>query len=149
MDDKYSISYQERATSEEEDALFEGINQISSVPKGINKMQTFAFFVRDSEKKILAGATGMTMYGSLYLELLWVSPELRQHGMGSKLIQECESLAQKRGCTFIFLMTMDWEALPFYQKLGFDIEFTREGFEKNTKMYVLRKNLSKKRNDQS
>jgi hypothetical protein len=38
---------------------------------------------------------------------------------------------------------MDWEALPFYQKLGYEVEFTREGFQKNSKMYFLRKELEK------
>jgi hypothetical protein len=36
---------------------------------------------------------------------------------------------------------MGWEALPFYQKLGYSIEFVREGFEKESKMYMLRREL--------
>jgi ribosomal protein S18 acetylase RimI-like enzyme len=42
---------------------------------------------------------------------------------------------------FVTLTTMDWEALPFYRKLGYEVEFVREGYEKNSKMYALRKNL--------
>jgi GNAT superfamily N-acetyltransferase len=34
---------------------------------------------------------------------------------------------------------MDWEALGFYQKLGFKIEFQRAGFHKNSIFYFLRK----------
>ena len=41
----------------------------------------------------------------------------------------------------VFLTTMDWEALPFYQKLGYQIEYVREGYEKDSKMFVLRKTL--------
>ncbi len=36
---------------------------------------------------------------------------------------------------------MDWEALPFYQKLGYSIEFVREGYNRASKMYMLRKKL--------
>ena len=73
--------------------------------------------------------------------MLWVSPELRHKGLGSKLIHECEKLGHERSCTFVSLTTMDWEALPFYQKLGYQIEFVRDGYEKNSKMYLLRKSL--------
>lgn len=139
--EEYSISYKERLSVEEEEVLFDGINQIATIPEGIHKMQSFGFFVKDSKQRMLAGAKGMSMYGCLYIELLWVSLELRHHGIGSKLIDACETLGKKRGCTFITLVTMDWEALPFYQKLDFEIEFVREGFEKNSKMYVLRKEL--------
>ena len=37
---------------------------------------------------------------------------------------------ENRGCTFATVNTMDWEALPFYQKLGYEVECIRDGFEK-------------------
>lgn len=37
---------------------------------------------------------------------------------------------------------MDWEALGFYQKLGFIIEFERRGFLKDSVFYFLRKKFS-------
>ena len=37
---------------------------------------------------------------------------------------------------------MDWEALAFYQKLGYEIEFERHGFAKNSIFYFLRKPLT-------
>lgn len=52
-----------------------------------------------------------------------------------------EKIARERKCTFATVNTMDWEALPFYQKLGYSIEFVREGYDKASKMYLLRKEL--------
>jgi len=37
--------------------------------------------------------------------------------------------------------TFDWEALDFYKKLGFYVEFERKGFDKNSVFYFLRKDL--------
>jgi hypothetical protein len=37
--------------------------------------------------------------------------------------------------------TMDWEALPFYKKLGYQIEYVREGYENASRQFLLRKNL--------
>lgn len=140
MKKEYHFDYKERLLAEEEEILFDGINNLPTIPPEISKMESFAFLVKDREQ-IVAGAKGLSMYGSLYVEFLWVSASLRGQRIGTKLIEECEKLGRKRGCTFITLMTMDWEALPFYQKLNFEIEFVRQGFEKNSKMYVLRKNL--------
>ena len=141
VQDKYEILYQEHASVEEEEVLFEGVVQAAAIAKGMSRIRPFAFLVKNRSKAILAGAKGVSLYGCLYVDLLWVAPELRRLGLGSQLMHACERLAQERGCTFVTLTTMDWEALPFYQKLGYEIEFVREGYEKNSKMYALRKNL--------
>jgi ribosomal protein S18 acetylase RimI-like enzyme len=141
VSEQYEIIYQEHASAEEEEALLEGVIQAAALAKGMSRIRPFAFFIKNFEKAILAGAKGVSLYGCLYVDLLWVSPELRRLGLGSKLMHACERLAQERGCAFVILTTMDWEALPFYQKLGYEVEFVREGYEKNSKMYALRKNL--------
>ena len=141
VQEQYEIIYSEHASVEEEEALLEGVIESAAIAKGMSRIRPFAFFIKDSAKVILAGAKGVTLYGCLYVDLLWVAPELRHKRLGSKLISACEKLGQERGCTFVTLTTMDWEALHFYQKLGYEIEFIREGYEKNSKMYALRKNL--------
>ena len=141
MKEHYPISYQEFATAEEENILFEGVVQAAATAKKMSRMRPFAFFIRDCHKTILAGVKGVSLYGCLYVDMLWVAPDIRHKGLGSELVNACEKLGLERNCTFVSLTTMDWEALPFYQKLGYEIEFIREGYEKNSKMYVLRKNL--------
>lgn len=66
---------------------------------------------------------------------------IRYQGWGTKLIHEAENAGREQGTTFATVNTMDWEALPFYQKLGYVIEFTREGYVKDSKMFMLRKDL--------
>ena len=140
MQEDYSISYEEHATIEEESILFEGIVQ-AAVANGMSRIRPFAFFIKNPAKAILAGVKGVSLYGCLYVDMLWVVPEMQHKGLGSKLVLECEKLGRSKQCTFVSLTTMDWEALPFYQKLGYEIEFVREGYEKNSKMYLLRKSL--------
>ena len=140
MQEDYLISYEEHATIEEESILFEGIVQ-AAVANGMSRIRPFAFFIKNPAKAILAGVKGVSLYGCLYVDMLWVVPEIQHKGLGSKLVLECEKLGRSRQCTFVSLTTMDWEALPFYQKLGYEIEFVREGYEKNSKMYLLRKSL--------
>lgn len=56
-------------------------------------------------------------------------------------MKEAEKLAYDNHCNFIAVNTMDFEALDFYKKLGFVIEFERHGFDKNSTMYFLRKDV--------
>ncbi len=141
MSKSYKISYSEQPTLEEESVLLEGIKHEAAKAKGLTAITPFAFFMRDDHNTIVAGIKGASYYGCLYIDSLWVSPKYRNRGWGSELVRKSEKLAHERKCTFISLTTMDWEALPFYQKLGYQIEYVREGYEKSSKMYVLRKNF--------
>ena len=83
------------------------------------------------------------MYGCLYVGQLWVAEELRGQGYGTQLMKKAENLARKSECSFMAVNTFDWEALDFYKKLGFYVEFERHGFSKNAIFYFLRKDFTK------
>lgn len=136
----YQIHFKESASPQEEGVLLEGIIR-EAAKKGMSPIVPFAFFVKDPSGQIVAGVKGSCLYGCLYVDSLWVDEGLRKQGWGTKLIHDCEKLGRERQCTFVSLTTMDWEALPFYQKLGYGTEFVREGYENGSKMLVLRKEL--------
>ena len=69
MQEQYPISYQEHATIEEEEALFEGVVQAAAVAKGMSRIRPFSFFIKDTAKTILAGAKGVSLYGCLYVDM--------------------------------------------------------------------------------
>lgn len=52
-----------------------------------------------------------------------------------------EKLAIEQDCGFIMLSTMDWEARPFYEKLGYYMEYERKGFKNDSVEYMMRKDL--------
>lgn len=138
----YELRFKESASPEEMSALIEGINIESAEAKEMGKIIPFAYLIKDSTGKTLAGVTGVTLYGCLEIDTLWVHPEFRKKDWGKQLVHEAEKLGKKRGCTFAYVATMDWEARPFYEKLGYKLESTREGFENGSKMYILRKPLA-------
>ncbi len=55
------------------------------------------------------------------MQAVWVSDEPRGRGLATKLTQEAESEAIRRGCPRVFLETLSFQALPFYEKLGYVI----------------------------
>lgn len=127
--------------SEYEGILFKGINEYAFQEKGLPPIRAFSIFIKNQKQAILGGISGVTFYGSLYIDSLWIDKPMRHQGWGTKLMQEAEKIGIERRSKFVTLNTMDWEALPFYQKLGYSIEFVREGYSKNSKMFMLRKNL--------
>jgi ribosomal protein S18 acetylase RimI-like enzyme len=141
-DTPYHLEHHDTIPQEYEKILFREISTDAFATKGLAPIRQFSIFLKDQKQNVLGGATGVTFYGSLYVDMLWVNKLLRHQGWGTKLMLEAEKIGRKRGASFVTLNTMDWEALPFYQKLGYSIEFTREGYEKSSKMFMLRKALS-------
>lgn len=103
---------------------------------------SFAFVVNDDNADIIAAIEGFNYYGCFYIDLFYVKEAARKRGIGSNLLNECEKLAKKRRCSFITVNTMDFEAKPFYEKHGFKVFYVMEGYENNSKMYMMRKNLA-------
>ena len=75
-------------------------------------------------KDIVAGLTGRTSLGWLYVDVLWVSDERRRKGLGRALMAKAEAEARKRGVRNAWLNTFSFQARPFYRKLGYK-EFAR------------------------
>lgn len=137
----YYFERQEEPISQDEQVLFDGISDDVAKKKGMERIKPFRIYIKDSNQSVVGGTTGVTFYGCLYVDMLWVEESIRNQGFGKKIMEEVEKIARERKCTFATLNTMDWESLPFYQKLGYHIEFVREGYEKASKMYMLRKEL--------
>jgi ribosomal protein S18 acetylase RimI-like enzyme len=123
-----------------EQLLYRGISEEALRIKGLPPIRPFSIFLKEAEN-VLGGISGSIFYGSIYIDSLYIAPQLRHQGWGTKLMLEAEQVGKARGARFATLNTMDWEALPFYQKLGYSIEFTRTGYDKDSKMYLLRKAL--------
>ena len=122
--------------------LFNGLVEEASLAKGMTPIHPFNIAIVDEDNIIVGGATGIVYYGCLYVDMLWVNKELRHQGWATKLMQEAEEIGREHHATFATVNTMDFEALPFYEKIGYTIEFTRTGYDKKSKMFMLRKSLS-------
>ena len=137
----YKIVYQPHPTSEEVQRLNLGISHEAKIKKAMRPIESFAFFILDEHGMMVGGCSGCHMYGSTYIDSLWVAEALRGKGYGKALMFEAETLANKNDTHFMTVNTFDWEALDFYKKIGFYVEFERKGFDKDSIFYFLRKNL--------
>lgn len=69
----------------------------------------------------VGGAVGYGAFDWVYVELLYVPAELRGQGHGTRLMQAVEDFARARDLIGIRLDTFDFQARPFYEKLGFSV----------------------------
>jgi GNAT superfamily N-acetyltransferase len=137
----YKIDYEANPRGEDVQFLNDRIMEYAKQKKQMKQLEFFAFYVRDENGRIVGGCAGDNMYGGLFVGQLWVAEELRGQGYGTRLMAEAEKLAIESKCNFMAVNTMDWEALDFYKKIGFFVEFERHGFDKNSIFYFLRKNF--------
>ncbi|HEV2524210.1 MAG TPA: GNAT family N-acetyltransferase [Gammaproteobacteria bacterium] len=137
----YKINYEANPSPKDIQVLGDGIIEYALQQKSHKPMEFFAFFVRDENNKVLGGCNCAILYGCLYIDYLWISESLRNQDYGTKLMLAAEKQGREQGCTFACVNTMDWEALDFYKKLNYTIEFERHGFEKDSVFYFLRKEL--------
>lgn len=138
---KYTIQYERNPHSDDIQRLNDGIMKEHKIKKEIKPLDFFAYFIRDDQGQIVGGCAGDNMYGGLFIGQLWVKEELRGKGYGKQLMSLAEELAKKSQCRFVAVNTFGWEALNFYKKLGYDVEFARHGFDKDSVFYFLRKNI--------
>ncbi|HXB61380.1 MAG TPA: GNAT family N-acetyltransferase [Acidobacteriaceae bacterium] len=83
--------------------------------------QLLGILLKDDQGQTIGGLWGRSAYEWLFVELLFIPEELRGQGLGTTLIRQAEEIARERNCTGVWLDTFDFQALPFYQKLGYTV----------------------------
>ncbi|MEZ2222039.1 GNAT family N-acetyltransferase [Rhizobium sp. RCC_161_2] len=92
--------------------------------------------------EIIGGLYATDEYNWLFIKYLVVPEAFRGKGFGARLISEAERVARERGYLGIFLDTYDFQAKPFYLKLGFEQFGELEGDAQTPCRFFLKKLLS-------
>ncbi len=108
---------------------------------GEDQFRPLNIFVRSPDGKILAGLLGVTFWGWLHVDVLWVDAGLRGGGWGMRIMHAAEQEARSRGCMRVNLETHDFQALDFYQKLGYTLFGQLDDFPAGHRKYFLAKLL--------
>lgn len=95
----------------------------------------------DADGRVIGGLLGGTYWGWMYVDILWVDDKHRQKGIGSKLLDEAEREAVRRGCHHVHLDTMSWQAPAFYQKHGYEVIGILPDIPSGHQKYLLQKAL--------
>ncbi len=112
-------------------------NNTVAPPENHRKLAVFAY---DADE-LVGGAAGYTHWGWLFVSHLWVLDELRGAQLGSRLIHEIEHAAVRRGAEMAHLDTYDFQALTFYERLGYEQFAALENYPHGHSRHFLKKHL--------
>jgi len=84
--------------------------------------RTLAILLKEpTTDELIGGLWARSLWGSLYIDMMFVPETLRGNGIGTSLLRQAEQEAIQRGCRNIWMDTYAFQARPFYEKLGFSI----------------------------
>ena len=98
-------------------------------------------FLRDDDGAVVGGLVGHIKWRWLYVSKLWIADSHRGKGHGVELMKAAEDLARSKNCVGSYLDTFEYQARPFYEKLGYSVFGTLEGFPPGYRQYFLSKDL--------
>ena len=149
MKTNYSVTVEDNPSQADLDTIEANLVRYNDSQAEKENWQPIAVLLRDEHGEIVAGLAGHTHWNWLSISNLWVSETLRGQGYGRKLMSMVEQEAMKRGCNHAHLDTFDFQALPFYQKLGYEVFGMLEDFPPGHVNYYLQKRLEEGKEAQS
>ncbi|KAA0269786.1 MAG: N-acetyltransferase, partial [Chloroflexi bacterium] len=95
--DEYQIKQVEKIEDPIWEAIGGGINSFNEDQAGPENAKRICFVVYDADEKIAGGVIALTYWNWLYIDLMWLRPDLRRKGYGARLLALAEEEARKRG----------------------------------------------------
>lgn len=122
------IQITDTVTEDDQNALLTGLRAYNFPFLKTSNFGDLAVYWRNEHNEIQGGLIGKIKGEWLCIEFLWMHESLRKGGYGTKLIQAAEQTARERGCLHALVDTLSFQALPFYQKNGYQPQLTLENF---------------------
>lgn len=100
----------------------------------------FTFEMKDG-KKTIGAAHGYNYGPDLIIQQVILTEDNRGKGMGTHFMEKIENLARERGCTKIWVDTMDYQAPEFYVRLGYEEAVEIKNYRRNHSRIFFKKHL--------
>jgi GNAT superfamily N-acetyltransferase len=137
-EDTRQISISASATEDERAAIIGGLIAYNDAQATPAHHEELAIVARDGEA-IVGGLLGHTNWSWLFIRQFWVAEASRGSGLGRSLMRTAEAEAVRRGCAAAHCDTFDFQALPFYEKLGYEVFGQLDDYPRGHTRFFLRK----------
>jgi GNAT superfamily N-acetyltransferase len=104
-------------------------------------VQPLHLMLKDGTGQAVGGLSARTYWGWLQIDDLFVPNNWRRQGLGTSLLQAAEAMAISRGARHSFLSTFGFQARTFYEKQGYRVVGTLEGYPPGAAYFWMRKDL--------
>lgn len=137
----YTIEYTDEGRNEDREAILRGLMEYNRRNAPPPNFQMLGLLLNSSDGATVGGLWGRSAYEWLFIELLFVPETLRGAGVGRALMWQAEEVARQRQCRGVWLDTFAFQALGFYQKLGYSIFGELKDHPRGISQYWLQKRL--------
>lgn len=107
----------------------------------IDDSRDLAVWLHDAHGQLQGGVVAKIWGQCLEVDYLWVHASLRGQGHGTRLLQTVEQEARSQGCRSAVLDTYSFQAPAFYQKLGYQVLGSVDGYPQGYQKVFLKKTL--------
>ncbi len=134
----------DKCTEKEKSHIIEELisYNLSKVEATQNELFVDLSYKIESQGKIIAGIIArMYCWNVVYIDSLWVDDLYRNQHIGTRMLQQVESVSKKMGAYLIHLDTFDFQARDFYEKHGYTVFGKLDDCPRHHCRYFLRKDL--------
>ena len=136
------ITVEPNANEEDVSAVLEGLRTYNIGVIGDPREEKVQIFLRDDAGAVVGGLLGHIRWRWLYVSKLWIDESLRGGGNGARLLEKAEDQAREAGCIGSYLDTFEYQARPFYEKCGYVLFGTLDGYPPGYRQFFLSKRLN-------
>ncbi len=133
------VSVEPVASAADIDAVHAGLRAFNLRIIGDPASEDITVLLRDEHGVVVGGLVGHIKWRWAYVEKLWIADAHRGGGYGRQLMAAAEAQAVAAGCIGVYLDTFEYQARPFYERLGYAVFGTLEGFPPGFRQYFLSK----------
>ena len=135
------LELDEHPTVEDFRTILNGVRHFNRAQTDNENPRPVAHFLRDETGRIIGGVQGSLWGRSMHIDALWVDENQRGQGHGSKLMKAIEDYAATHGHPLVYLETTSFQALPFYEGLGYRLFGELPEISRGHTLYFLKKEL--------
>jgi GNAT superfamily N-acetyltransferase len=135
------ITVEPNASAADIAAVLDGLRTYNIGVIGDPREEKVQIFLRDEMGAVVGGLLGHIRWRWLYVSKLWIDDTLRGQGHGARLLRTAEDHAREAGCVGSYLDTFEYQARPFYEKFGYVLFGTLDGYPPGYCQFFLSKRL--------
>ncbi|MEX9948907.1 GNAT family N-acetyltransferase [Providencia alcalifaciens] len=113
------ITVTHEITPEDKEELFTGLRSYNRSFLQNSYFGQIGVYSKDDNGIMQGGLLASIKGRWLCIDYLWVDESMRKNGLGSQLMHVAEEESKKLGCHNALVDTFSFQALPFYEKLGY------------------------------
>ena len=99
-----------------------GLNKYNQEKAGYAGARSLSVLVsEDVSSEAVGGLLGRTSLGKFFIDLLFLPRGLRGNGIATRIIEQAEAEARRRGCSAAVLYTISFQAPGFYERRGYRV----------------------------